>query len=304
MTNSHETVLEIEGLHKTYGEFTAVEDVSLAVDRGEIFGILGSNGAGKTTSVECAQAIRRADAGRIRVLGHDPITERAKLRGRVGSQLQDSSLPDRLRVGEAVRLFADDTRQAKSTIGEWELDDLVKVPFAGLSGGQRQRLFLALALLNRPEIVFLDELTQGLDPNARRSVWTLIERVRDRGTTVVLVTHFMEEAEVLCDRVVVMNSGRIVDRGTPAELIDRHSNGIRMRFPYADADLGWIERSPDVDTVTRTGSEVEVVGASRILAHVGAGLVERGDVPTNIRVHQPDLEDALLTLINTNGASQ
>jgi ABC-type multidrug transport system ATPase subunit len=113
----------------------------------------------------------------------------------------------------------------------------------------------------------------------------------------------MEEAEVLCDRVVVMNSGRIVDRGTPADLIDRHSSGIRMRFPYADADLGWIERSPDVDTVTRTGSEVEVVGASRILAHVGAGLVERGDVPTNIRVHQPDLEDALLTLIGPNGAT-
>lgn len=295
-------VVEIEGLTKSYGDHVAVNNLSMSVRRGEIFGVLGTNGAGKTTSVECAQGLRRADAGTVRVLGHDPIRDRQQLRGRVGSQLQDSSLPDRLRVREAMRLFADDTAQADAAMQDWDLHDLARSAFGDLSGGQRQRLFLALALLNKPEVVFLDELTQGLDPSARRSVWELIENVRDQGTTVLLVTHFMEEAEALCDRVVVVVNGSVIDRGSPAELIERHSAGVRVRFLPAGS-TEWLAAVPGVVGVSQAGSEIEVRGPSAMIAHLGAALVERGQVPESLRVDQPDLEDALLSLIAPAGAS-
>ena len=299
-----ESVVEISGLRKSYGDRVVVDNLSLRVERGEIFGILGTNGAGKTTSIECVQGMRRADAGEIRVLGCDPIADRTALRGRVGSQLQDSHLPDRLRVGEAMRLFAADAEQARIGMDDWELNDLASVPFAGLSGGQRQRLFLALALLNQPEVVFLDELTQGLDPNARRQVWGLIERVRDRGTTVVLVTHFMEEAEMLCDRVAVMTNGQLVAEGTPSQLIERFSEGVRVRFECPESLVASLDSTPMVRSVRVLGSEVEITGPSPMLAHVGAALVEASAVPPTFRVDQPDLESALLNLIDPNGVSQ
>lgn len=306
-------VLACTGLTKTYGGHTAVDDLDLEVDRGEIFGILGANGAGKTTSVECAQGLRRPDRGTIRVLGLDPITDQAKLRGRVGSQLQQANLPERLRVREAIRLFADDRAQAARAMDEWELGPIAATPFGGLSGGQRQRLFLALALLNDPEIVFLDELTQGLDPSARAEVWQLIEQVRDRGTTVVLVTHFMNEAEALCDRVAVMADGRLVDLDTPAGLIGRHGGGVRMRFALqsgvtepgvtepgvTDPDgAAWLARVPGVRSVRHDHHEIEVTGAPSIIFHIGAELVARGTVPDDVRVSQPSLEEALLTILD------
>lgn len=294
--------METVGLTKSYGGHRVVDDLTLRVERGEIFGILGTNGAGKTTSVECVQGLRRPDAGQVRVLGQDPIRDRANLAGRVGSQLQDSNLPDRLRVAEAVRLFAGSKDQARRAMADWQLDEIAKVPFAGLSGGQRQRLFLALALLNDPEVVFLDELTQGLDPNARRRVWKLVERVRDRGTTVVLVTHFMEEAEVLCDRVAVMTSGRIVDQGTPSDLIERHGAGVRVRFAAPSGELGWLARVPGVTAAAVEGREIEVRGPSTMIAHLGAALIANGHEATALRVHQPDLEDALLTLLGDDAA--
>ncbi len=290
-------VLEFAGLTKRYGDKLVVDQLSLSVEPGEIFGILGANGAGKTTSVECAQGLRRASSGSIRVLGLDPIKERAQLRGRVGSQLQEASLPDRLKVREAIELFADSRAKARHTIEEWELGPLAKLPFGGLSGGQRQRLFLALALLNDPEIVFLDELTQGLDPNARREVWGLIEQVRDRGTTVVLVTHFMNEAEALCDRVAVLRDGRLVGLDSPAGLIDRHSGGVRMRFGGRPEDLEWLRQVPEVRHAELDRNELVVTGASPIIAHVGAALVARGQVPEDIRVAQPSLEEAMLSVL-------
>lgn len=296
-------VVEIGSLTKSYDGRRVVDDLSFSVHRGEIFGVLGSNGAGKTTAVECAQGIRRADSGAVRVLGQDPIAGRQQLRGRIGSQLQDSNLPDRLKVREALHLFADSSSQAGDALAEWELGDLSGTAFGDLSGGQRQRLFLALALLNKPEVVFLDELTQGLDPTARRSVWKLIEQVRDRGTTVVLVTHFMEEAEVLCDRVVVLVSGQVVEAGTPAELIERHGAGVRMRFPWGADDFVWVQSLPFVSSASRVGHELEIVGHSPMIAHVGAGLVARGAVPDNVRVDQPNLEDALINLIQPVGVS-
>ncbi|MEM7342231.1 MAG: ABC transporter ATP-binding protein [Actinomycetota bacterium] len=296
-SSSSGPVLQCTGLTKTYGDHVAVDGLDLEVHRGEIFGILGANGAGKTTSVECAQGLRRPDRGSIRVLGLDPQADRTRLRGRVGSQLQQANLPDRLKVREAIRLFADSADQARRAMADWELDAIAGTPFAGLSGGQRQRLFLALALLNDPEIVFLDELTQGLDPSARSEVWALIEQVRDRGTTVVLVTHFMNEAEALCDRVAVMRHGRLIDLDTPAGLIDRHGDGVRMRFRPVAVDMGWLRQVPGVRSALVDRGEIEVSGRPPMIAHVGAELVARNQVPDDIRVWQPSLEDALVSLL-------
>lgn len=298
-THAQEPVVELVGLTKRYGDHLAVDDVSLAVRCGEIFGILGTNGAGKTTSVECAQGLRRPDRGQVRVLGCDPFTERSALRGRVGSQLQDSNLPDRLRVSEAIRLFADTERLAAQAMQDWNLNEIARTPFEGLSGGQRQRLFLALALMNQPEIVFLDELTQGLDPDARRGVWRLIERVRDQGTTVVLVTHFMEEAEVLCDRVAVMNHGRVITSGTPAELTEQHGDGVRVAIPGGPNVASLLHGLPGVHDVAVRNGEVVVRGTSGAVAHIGAALVAHDQVPSHMHVQHPRLEDALLNLLDT-----
>lgn len=298
MNHSDAPVLECAGLTKRYGDTLAVDDLFLEVRPGEVFGILGTNGAGKTTAVECAQGLRRPDRGEVRVLGLDPRTDQARLRGRVGSQLQDASLPDRLRVGEAIRLFADDDRRAGSAMADWELDPIAGTPFGGLSGGQRQRLFLALALLNDPEVVFLDELTQGLDPSARLEVWALIERVRERGATVVLVTHFMNEAEALCDRVAVMGDGRLIAEDTPAGLIERYGSGVRMRFEGEPDDVAWLLGLPDVRSARFDRNEIEVAGSSPMIVRVGAELVYRGRIPREVRVAQPSLEEALLSLLN------
>jgi len=291
-------VLECAGLTKTYGKHLAVDNLDLEVVPGEIFGILGANGAGKTTSVECAQGLRRPDRGTVRVLGLDPIADQARLRGRVGSQLPQANLPERLKVREAIRLFADDRKQAARAMADWELEPIAKTPFGGLSGGQRQRLFLALALLNDPEIVFLDELTQGLDPSARTEVWRLIERVRERGTTVVLVTHFMNEAEALCDRVAVMADGRLIDLDTPAGLIGRHGGGVRMRFTGRTDDVDWVGQVPGVRSAHHDRNEIEASGHPSIIVRIGAELVARESIPDDVRVSQPSLEEALLTILD------
>ena len=298
-------ILEIEQLSKRYGDLVAVDRVYLSVGRGEIFGILGLNGAGKTTLVECAQGLRRPDAGSVRLLGRDPQRERSALAARVGSQLQDSNLPERMRVREAVMLFAD-RRVSPDAMAEWGLDELWGKSFGSLSGGQRQRLFIALALVNEPEIVFLDELTQGLDPAARRVVWDLVRRIRDRGTTVVLVTHFTDEAEVLCDRVVVMRDGGLVAHGSPAELVDRHGLGVGVSFTDPKAEAADLRAIRGVRSVGIAGDRVELRGDRQMLAHVGAHLVETGrargiPVPTDLHVDEPSLEDAVLELIGGIG---
>ncbi len=209
--------------------------------RGEIFGILGPNGAGKTTTGECMQGLRSSDGGTIRVLGLDPTTEGAELRQRIGSQLQDSALPGRLKVAESIELFAAFARSpvdCDELLARWRLEGQRDQSFDSLSGGQRQRLFIALAFVNAPELVFLDELTQGLDPQARRATWDLIREIREDGTTVVLVTHFMDEAEHLCDRVAVVDDGKVIALDTPQGLID----GLRLpsvvRFTTPETALG------------------------------------------------------------------
>jgi ABC-2 type transport system ATP-binding protein len=292
-------VIEVEHLRKSYGATVAVEDVSLEVAEGEIFGVIGPNGAGKTTTVECAQGLRRSDAGHIRVLGLDPQSQAQELRRRIGCQLQEAALPDRIKVWEALDLFASFVPGASdwpTLMEQWGLAEKRNAPFASLSGGQRQRLFVALALVNDPEVVFLDEMTAGLDPAARRVAWGLIGAVRDRGTTVVLVTHYMDEAEQLCDRVAVIDQGRVAAVDTPDGLINRFGGAIGLTFSTDHPDLAWLGQIPHVRQITRRGQRVEVEGTGPVLALVAAELVNHGITPSDLRVRQPTLEDVFLTL--------
>ena len=293
------TVIEVAGLHRSYGDQVAVEDVGLEVRAGEIFGLLGPNGAGKTTTVECLQGLRRRDRGQVRVLGLDPERDGDRLRRRIGAQLQSSALPDRLRVGEALWLFARDHNGAAplDQLGRrWGLERLWRRPFAKLSGGEQQRLFIALALVNRPQLVFFDELTTGLDPQARRATWDLVRQVRDDGATVVLVTHFMEEAEHLCDRLAIVDQGRVVATGTPSELIGRGDASQRVSFSWPGADAAWLSQLDGVERVTRRGDAVEVAGSGPMAVRVAAALAGRGVAPDDFRTHHPDLEDVFLAL--------
>ena len=232
-------VVTVRGLRKAYGNRVVVDGLDLDVPAGEIVGLIGANGAGKTTTVECIQGLRKPDAGVLRVLGYDPVTQAGQLRPHIGSQLQDSALPDRLRVAEAVELFrTPHGRDGAELLEQFGLTARRRSAFASLSGGERQRLFLVLALLNRPRLVILDELTQGLDPAARRDVWAAVRQLHDAGTTVLLVTHEMDEAEALCGRVVVMRAGHVLDRGAPADLVDRHAAVATIRFSLPDPPAG------------------------------------------------------------------
>ncbi|UCB42912.1 MAG: ABC transporter ATP-binding protein [Dehalococcoidales bacterium] len=292
-------VIEVEHLRKTYGTTVAVADISFQVNEGEIFGLLGPNGAGKTTAVECLQGLRRPDSGNLRVLGLDPQAEATTLRRRIGSQLQESALPDRIRVWEALDLFASvvpDSSDWQVLMEQWGLTDKRKASFSSLSGGQRQRLFVALALVNNPEVVFLDEMTTGLDPAARRVAWELVRAIRERGTTVLLVTHFMDEAEQLCDRVAVVDRGEIVALDSPQSLIATHTSEIRVIFSTDRSDLSWLEEIPQVHQINRLGPRVEVEGNGPVLALVAVALVEHGITPTDLRIEQPTLEDVFLRL--------
>jgi ABC-2 type transport system ATP-binding protein len=297
------TVITVESLKKSYGPTVAVQDISFEVGGGEIFGLLGPNGAGKTTTVECIQGLRRADAGRLQVLGLDPQQQTAQLRRRIGCQLQESALPDRIRVWEALDLFASflpGESDCRALMEQWGLAEKRDASFSSLSGGQRQRLFVALALVNSPEVVFLDEMTAGLDPAARRVAWDLIRAVRDRGTTVVLVTHYMDEAQQLCDRVAIIDRGLIAALDTPQALIDRHGGRRRVTFSTDHADLAWLENVPQVEGMTRDGHRVEIEGTGPVLALVAAELVKHGIAPPDLQVEQPTLEEVFLSL--TSGA--
>jgi ABC-2 type transport system ATP-binding protein len=294
-----EEVIRVESLRKTYGKTIAVDDISFEVAEGEIFGLLGPNGAGKTTAVECLQGLRSPDSGNIRILGIDPVTNIRALRRRIGSQLQEAALPDRIKVWEALDLFASLTPGSvdwQKLMEQWGLAEKSKSSFSSLSGGQRQRLFVALALVNKPELVFLDEMTTGLDPAARHTAWDLIRAIREQGTTVLLVTHFMDEAEQLCDRLAIVNNGRIVATDTPQGLITTFADKIKVLFNTDVEDLSWLEALPQVTGVIRHGLRVEVEGTGPVLAVVAAELVSHGILPTDLRTEQPSLEDVFLAI--------
>jgi ABC-2 type transport system ATP-binding protein len=294
-----DTVIEVRDLRRSYGSTEVLRGVSFEVHRGELFGLLGTNGAGKTTTVEILQGLRRADGGSATVLGLDPQGAGDRLRRRIGSQLQDAALPDRMRVGEALRLFASlhpSPRPLDELAAEWQLQPLLRRPFSALSGGERQRLFVALALVGRPEVVFLDELTQNLDPVGRRHTWDVVRRVRDAGTTVVLVTHDVEEAERVCDRIVVLDRGRVVADGTPAAITADLGGTTVVRFTDVDLDVRPLRSLPGATRVARHGPEVVVEGTGALLAHVGAHLVAAGRPPEDLRADRTRLEDRFVAL--------
>ena len=298
-------VIEVDHLVKRYDDIVAVRDVSFTVEAGEIFGILGPNGSGKTTTVESLQGLRSIDGGSVSVLGFDPSTQGHEIRRRVGSQLQESALPDRIKVREALELFSSVSDRGspwRDVSREWGLVEKENARFESLSGGQQQRLFVALSLVNDPQIVFLDEMTTGLDPASRRVAWDLIRRVREHGATVVLVTHFMDEAETLCDRLVVIDKGVVVAGGTPGELIDRLGGGIRVRFTLDGEEPGWLASTPHLNSWTRDRNRYEVLGDGPVLAYVAAGLVEHGAVPADLRQERASLEDVFLRLTHGDGS--
>ena len=266
---------------------------------GEIFGILGPNGAGKTTTVECIEGLREPDRGDISVLGLDPLRDRAELTQRLGVQLQESRLPDQLRVAEALELYSSfyrspaDWQELMEVLG---ISAKARTPFRKLSGGQQQRLSIALALVGSPRVAVLDELTTGLDPQARRDTWDLIEGVRDRGVTIVLVTHFMEEAERLCDRVALIDAGQVVALDTPAALAERVETEQRIQFrPSVPVDDGLLESLPEVTNVIHRGDVVVVTGTNKALNAVISVLARNQIVAEQLRVEQASLEDAFLT---------
>ncbi|MCK2214189.1 ABC transporter ATP-binding protein [Actinomadura sp. ATCC 31491] len=293
-------IIEVRNLRKRYPNHVAVDDVSFDVAEGEIFGILGPNGAGKTTTVECVAGLRAPDGGSIRVTGLDPAKDRDELREVLGMQLQSANLPEKIKVWEALDLYASfysqpaDWNELLERVG---LGHKRHTTFKKLSGGQRQRLSVALALVGRPRVAVLDELTTGLDPQARRDTWELIEQVRGSGVTIVLVTHFMEEAERLCDRLALIDAGKVVATDTPAGLIAQVSGEQRVRFrpsaPVADEVLLAL---PEVRDVTRSGGQVVVSGTGNLAPAVTLALAGHQIVPGDLRIEQATLDDAFLAL--------
>jgi ABC-2 type transport system ATP-binding protein len=296
------SVIQVSGVRKNYGRTVAVDEVSFEVNEGEIFGLIGPNGAGKTTTMECIEGIRRPDLGSISVLGVDPFRDVYKLQERIGVQLQQAQLQKRIKVWEAVDLWAS-LYQKKSVDGERLLEQLGLTDkrdawFMNLSGGQKQRLFIALALINDPEVVFLDELTTGLDPQARRAIWDLVRGIRERGKTVFLTTHLMEEAERLCDRVAIIEHGRIIDIDMPERLVIRHCPERTVVLDTEDTSAeARFQAITGVESVTRADSRFTIRGSGDdLVTEVIHCLSENRIRVTDFRTILPNLEDVFLKL--------
>jgi ABC-2 type transport system ATP-binding protein len=294
------SVIEVSGVRKAYGKTIAVDDVSFEVRDGEIFGLIGPNGAGKTTTMECVEGLRTPDRGRVAVLGLNPLRDVYALQQRIGVQLQQAQLQKRIKVREAVHLWAALYRTPAAD-GDRLLDQLGLAEkrdawFMNLSGGQKQRLFIALALVNDPDVVFLDELTTGLDPQARRAIWDLIRGIRARGKTVFLTTHLMEEAERLCDRVAIIEHGRIIDVDAPEQLVARHCPERTVVLTTADAraeDL--FRRLPQATSVTRHEGRLTISGTGDgFVTAVIQCVAEAGIAVADFRTVHPTLEDVFL----------
>jgi ABC-2 type transport system ATP-binding protein len=297
-------IVQVEGLRKTYGALVAVDDISFEVREGEIFGMVGPNGAGKTTTIECMEGLRKPDSGTVRVLGVDPQREGQTLCLRVGMQLQQSNLPDRMKVWEALDLYASFYPKAvdwKDLLVQLGLEEKRNAPFSRLSGGQKQRLFIALALLPDPQLIFLDELTTGLDPQARHAIWNLVRDVRARGKSIILSTHFMEEAEKLCDRVAILDHGRIVALDTPAALIHNLEAEQRVIFSLDGSLPPALEKALSMaGRIEVQGGQVTIHGNNGrkvpLVSEVVSLLTGQGIPFRDLRTEQSSLEDVFLSL--------
>jgi ABC-2 type transport system ATP-binding protein len=300
--SSTPAVIAVSHLGKRYGKVVAVDDVSLEVREGEIFGLIGPNGAGKTTTMECVQGHRVPDAGTISVLGLDPRRDADELRQRIGVQHQEAQLQKRIKVWEAVDLWQSlypRVADADALLESLGLSAKRNARFMSLSGGQKQRLFIALALIHEPKVVFLDELTTGLDPQARRAIWDLVTGIRGRGTTVFLTTHLMEEAERLCDRVAIIEHGKLIEMGTPEELVRRHCPERAAVFTSDNADLG--SRLSALGSVERSGDDGVTVYTIRgegddFITHVINRIASEHVHVRGFRTEIPTLEDVFLKL--------
>jgi ABC-2 type transport system ATP-binding protein len=295
-------VIQVSGVRKTYGSMVAVDEVSFEVHEGEIFGLIGPNGAGKTTTMECIEGLRTPDRGSISVLGLNPFCDVYKLQDRIGVQLQQAQLQKRIKVWEAVDLWAS-LYQKKRIDGERLLEQLGLVDkrnawFMNLSGGQKQRLFIALGLINDPEVVFLDELTTGLDPQSRRAIWDLVRSIRERGKTVFLTTHLMEEAERLCDRVAIIEHGRIIDIDKPENLVKRHCPERTVVLATDDSDaIQRFRAIPGVEAVSNSDSQFTIRGrGDNLVTEVIHCLSENQIRVRDFRTVLPNLEDVFLKL--------
>lgn len=297
-----ERVVSVVGVRKTYGRTVAVDDVSFEVMNGEIFGLIGPNGAGKTTTMECVEGLRKPDRGAISVLGLDPIRDIYRLQNRIGVQLQESQLQKRIKVREAAHLWSSlygkPGAHGDRLLEQLGLAEKRDAWFMTLSGGQKQRLFIVLALINNPDLVFLDELTTGLDPQARRAIWDLIRGIRDRGTTVFLTTHLMEEAERLCDRVAIIEHGRIIDVDSPEALVRRHCPERTVVIVTPDpAGADRFGAIPHAESVTREGDRFTIRGrGDDFISAVIQCLSETGIRVRDFRTVHPTLEDVFLKL--------
>jgi len=296
----------VEHLVKKYGRLVAVNDVSLSIHEGEIFGIIGPNGAGKTTTVECISGLRAPDSGSINVYGLSPQKDRNKIREFVGVQLQESALPPRIKVREVVKLFASfysnplDPDQLLEALG---IEQIVNSSFKNLSGGQKQRVSVALALVGNPKLAILDELTTGLDPEARREIWSLIENMRDRGVTVILVTHFMDEAERLCDRLALINRGTVTALDTP-EAIAAKAGGSRVRFvPSQPVDDATLRAIPGVNEIERKERYVTVTGTGDLAAALINALATTGVRVSEVEARSGNLDDAFIKLTRDDAST-
>ncbi len=294
-------VIRVSNLKKRYGSTVAVEDVSLVIYPGEIFGLIGPNGAGKTTTMECVEGLRKWDEGSVSVLGLDPRKDARALQARIGVQHQEAHLQTRIKVWEAMDLWSSlysgvmDTEALLEHLG---LTEKRNAWFMTLSGGQKQRLFVALALIHDPELVFLDELTTGLDPQARRAIWELVNGIRDRGKTVFLTTHLMEEAERLCDRVAIIEHGKLIEMGTPKELVERHCPQRGVVFSSQGDGVGdRLERIAGLDNLARDGETYTLQGTGDdFVTHVIHAIATEAIHVTGFRTELPNLEDVFLKL--------
>ena len=315
--SGNQNAISVEGLRKSYKTVTAVDGLSFQVEAGEIFGMVGPNGSGKTTTIECIEGLRKPDEGQISVLGLDPVKDIYELRERTGIQLQAANLPRRMRVGEALDMFASFYRQPRDwrpLMEDLGLGDKERVYFSQLSGGQQQRLFVALALINQPEVVFLDELTTGLDPRARHKIWDLVREMREQGTTIFLTTHYMDEAERLCDRVGIIDQGQMIALDTPAQLVNRLGMATRITFQVngwsrpgrkngdergytATFDAAQVGVLDGVQRVEKEGDQVTIFGqGTQLIGAVVNSLEAEGVQFQNLRTEQANLEDVFLAL--------
>jgi len=296
-------VIKVEGLKKSYGATVAVDEISFEVFEGEIFGMVGPNGAGKTTTIECLEGLRKPDHGKVTVMGIDPLREGHFLRTHTGMQLQQSNLPERMKVWEALDLYSSfypKPSNWEELLTQLGLEEKRNTPFSKLSGGQKQRLFIALALLPDPQLIFLDELTTGLDPQARHAIWDLVRDVRSRGKTILLTTHYMEEAERLCDRVAILDHGRIVALDSPEALIRslgaeellifNIDSALPPAFENAISKLGRMEKQGDRVVIHGKGNNATLVN------EVVSLLARQGIQFRDLRTEQPTMEDVFLNL--------